>query len=188
MRHYPTEKEVYEYNLKEINKRGFGVLLVHSRRGINDPAWTTVYLVGEEYTNLLLAIAPTGLPTDMADEHREELLLDIREEHDTALASGRFLQLRALNIGEKEIDVSLRLYLPQVFPALIGVHLYRVDHEEFDLPVEYLTEIEEATRQQYGKSLPNFLAQRTCILLTPVAEASNEYLQFQKLLIPLNHS
>jgi len=178
MRRYPDEQAVYEQNLTEIRERGFGVLFVRRRQreqDENDPTWTTVHLVGEEYSNVLIAITSKRILPLTEDEHRQEIAREIREEDERAFASGRFLQIKTDSIGEEEIALSLRLYLPRLFPELIGIPLYRVDQQEFYLPVKYLNEIEEAAQIQHGKNLQQFLSERTPIILT-AHEESNEHL------------
>jgi len=120
---YPTEREIYEQNLREIRERGFGILLTWrdlGTLGADEPGCTRVVLVGEVYNTFLLEIYPQSIAPfedpetyiedlvspEASAEYRQEVMDRIRAEHEEALQSGRFIQLDTNHVGADDASAT----------------------------------------------------------------------------------
>jgi len=190
---YPTEHEIYEQNLREIRERGFGILLTWrdlGTFGADEPGWSRVVLVGEEYNTFLLEIYPRSIAPfedpethieglvspEASAEYRQEVMDRIRAEHEEALQSGRFIRLDTDHVGADDASATLstrierciKTRVPLLFPELAEVTLYVVDIAELEPWAEYWGEVEEAVQERYGIPLAEFLKSKEPLTKAPV--------------------
>lgn len=176
MKKYPTEKEVYNQILKEIRKRGFGLLLAYTGLGAfnrNEPSWTEVILVGENYKTFFLLINPKSIPhfEDPATyinygtgRDRQRLIKKIKAEHQKAIKSGRFIYVDKERVSLKDVKKAIQQCLSKLYPELLGAKLYLLDINKLDSVAEYWSEVEEAIKEKYGQSLEKFLETKKPII------------------------
>lgn len=174
---YPTEQEIYEQILEEIQQRGFGVLLAYTGLGMiepDDPSWAEVILVGENYKAFFLHINPKSIPhfddpatyiddlvpEDASEKERQQVIKKIRSEHKKAMQTGRFVYVDTQQVGLQEVEEAIREHSPQLYPELMGAELYLVGSDELAMWAEYLSEVEEAIQERYGMGLADFLSDR----------------------------
>jgi hypothetical protein len=148
MKKLPTEKEIYNQILKEIQKRGFGLLSANTNLGAintSEPAWAEVTLVGENYNTFLFQINPKNIPHDVFNN--------------------RFVYSDAKRVGLIVIKKTLKKHLPKLYPELIKTKLYLLNINKINPGAEYWSEIEEEIKKKYGQNLKEFLKNKKPIKL-----------------------
>ncbi len=164
-----TEKEIYRQILKEIARRGYGLLLAYTGLGAIDssePCWTEVMLTGENYHYFFLMVNPKSIPhfddpmnyfgEEYAKSHLK-LMEQIRTEKRRAIKSGRFVYSDKERVGLREAKKAVEENLDKLCPELVGKTLYILDISKIDPAAEYWSEVENAVKAKYGRRLGEFL-------------------------------
>ena len=184
---YPSDKEVYRRILRDIEKRGYGVLMCY---GGNPREWdsndATVYLTGEFNKMFLLSISPKADPylflldpeeytedmslPDYTPEHMEDIRRQAYEgyperkaHYESAIQSGKFITLDLNYVGRKEIVENIKTHIPRLYPELKGKELFLIYGDEIGAG-EYFEEIDQETQEMHGKTLEEFLAEKEPIV------------------------
>lgn len=135
-----SDRKIYLEILKEIKKRGYGLLLVYTNLGaINtkDSSWAEVSLVGENYHYLFLLVNPRSIPHDVSGM--------------------RFVYVDKERVGLKEAKKAVKENLGKIYPELVGKTLYVLDINKIDAGAEYWSEVEESVKIKYKHGLDEFL-------------------------------
>lgn len=135
-----SEREIYQQILKEIERRGYGLLLVYTNLGAistKDASWAEVSLVGENHHHLFLLINPKSISHDVSGT--------------------RFVYSDKKRVGLREAKKVVKDNLKKIYPDLVGVTLYCVDINDINSAAEYWSEVEEAVEKKYKCSLSEFL-------------------------------